>query len=93
MLGYPFTMNSDRAAKMDFSTYQIVTEYALMVPYPEEESKIDSLIRPFEAKVFSKQIPNRKLYHSKLSICELGVVGILNICNCRNSSNELDSTK
>ena len=44
-------MNLDRGAIMDFSTYQIVTEYALMVPYPVEESRIDSLIRPFEAKV------------------------------------------
>ena len=45
-------MNYDRAAKMDFSTYYIFTQYALMVPYPEEESRIDTLIRPFEAKVY-----------------------------------------
>ena len=52
LLGFPFTMNYDRAAKMDFSTYYIFTQYALMVPYPEEQSRIDALIRPFETKVY-----------------------------------------
>ena len=51
ILGYPLTMNLDRASKMDFSTYHISTKYALMVPYPEEKSRIDVLIRPFETKV------------------------------------------
>ena len=51
MLGYPFTMNFDRAAKMDFSTYHIFTQYALMVPFPKEDGHIDTLIGPFETKV------------------------------------------
>lgn len=55
-------MNFDRAAKMDFSTYLMVTEYALMVPYPEEQSRIDSLIRPFEFKVFFLLFSNDVIY-------------------------------
>ena len=45
-------MNSERSKVMDFSTYDIFTEYVLMVPYPKEESILDALLRPFETTVY-----------------------------------------
>ena len=57
IVGYPLTMNSDRSKVMDFSTYDIFTEYVLMVPYPKEESRLDALIRPFDTTV--RTFPSR----------------------------------
>lgn len=76
-------MNFDRAAQMDFSTYLMISEYALMLPYPEEESRIDSLIRPFETKVNgSLEIKRNNFIFFEF---EIGVADLFYIGSCCHS--------